>query len=178
MIYIDRSGMIIPALLAAALHDAGHLFALWIYDCPPLRIELVPAAVRIIRRGVSARENVTVTALSGPAVNLAFAFCAGLNYMLYRKSFTLYFTAVNAALGLFNLLPARGLDGGTVLYHIIEKRFSPYAAEAATKSVSLILAAAALVGGVYLYTKGRLNLSVFTAALYLIFCALCAGRER
>ena len=101
MIYIDRSGMIIPALLAAALHEAGHLFALWIYDCPPLRIELVPAAVRIIRRGVSARENVTVTALSGPAVNLAFAFCAGLNYMLYRKSFTLYFTAVNAALGLF-----------------------------------------------------------------------------
>ena len=177
MICIDRTGLMIPVLIAAAIHETGHLFTLWLYDCPPVRIDLVPAAVRIVRRGMATDENVIVTALAGPLINISFAFCAGLNWYLYKKTFVLYFAAANAALGLFNLLPASGLDGGTVLYTLLSKHISHFAAKTVVRAISIFLALAAAAAGVYLYSKERFNLSVFTAAIYLFFCALCENRE-
>ena len=175
MILVDKTGLFLPTVISAGIHEAGHLFALWAYDSPPARIDLILAGVRITKRN-SLSSNPVVCALSGPLINLAVSFCFWLNYIMYKKEYILTFAVINAALCFFNLIPAFGLDGGTVLISVLEKKI-PHLAVKITQIVSFLFAAAFLVLGVFLYRSGAFNFSVFIAAFYLMFCAVCMVRE-
>lgn len=177
VLYIDKTGLIMPTLLAAAIHEAGHLFALWAYECPPAAVDLIPAGVRITKRAGRAKENVYVCALSGPLLNLAVAVSSGLNFYLYNRTFVLYFAVINGMLCVFNLLPCLGLDGGTVLLNLLCRRLSPFAAQNIMRAISLLFVLLCITAVVGLYFRGIFNLSLLFAAFYLLLCAVCVVRE-
>ena len=110
---LDRWGVVPPFLLAASLHEAGHLAALSALGIPVYGIELraVGAVIRTELRG-EPREAWALAA--GPAVNLLLAASLWRPWPL--------FGLCNLSLGLWNLLPIPGRDGGRLLHLYIGNR--------------------------------------------------------
>ena len=103
---LDRQGITPPFLLAAALHEAGHLAALWALEIPIYGLELraTGAVIRAELRGAP-REAWALAA--GPAMNLLLALLAWRLWPI--------FGLCNLSLGLWNLLPLSGRDGAGLL---------------------------------------------------------------
>ncbi len=70
MLAFDRTGYALPLIFAVVMHEGGHLLVMWILDCPPKRVRLVPAAVEITTAFGCSRKKEIAVALAGPAVNL------------------------------------------------------------------------------------------------------------
>ena len=104
---LDPWGLVPAWLLAAAVHEAGHLAALRWLGIPVRGLELraTGAVIRAELRG-AAREGWALAA--GPAVNLLLA--AALPVPLWPR-----LRLCSLALGLWNLLPFPPLDGGRIL---------------------------------------------------------------
>lgn len=141
--YLDRQAVVPLALAACLLHELGHYAA----------IRLMGGDVRLIRlTAVGAEMNLMgplgywqegAAALAGPAVNLLLArlFCFWERGQL--------FAGLNLVLGIFNLLPVCGLDGGRALSCAVSLLAGPDTArrvgEWLTVAVSGVLMAAALL---------------------------------
>jgi len=86
---------------AAALHEAGHLLALWLTDTPLRAVTLRLWGARMQKAPTPARGAEALILLAGPCANLA-------GYIITRNP-------AHLALAACNLLPLRGLDGGETL---------------------------------------------------------------
>ena len=106
LLLLDRRGVAPPFLLAAALHEAGHLAALRALRIPVFALEL-GAAGAVIRAGLRGEPREARALAAGPAVNLLLAAC----FCSSRPLFAL----CNLSLGLWNLLPLPRRDGGALL---------------------------------------------------------------
>ena len=167
MIAFDRTGYILPLLFAVLMHEGGHLAAMWILDCAPKRVRLVPASVEITAKMTVSHKNEIAVALCGPLVNIILFITFGLNYLVYKRSLSLICCLINLLIAAFNLLPVRGLDGGTVLFTLISRK-NPEKAGLVMRIINLSLAAVFIVTAVCLCFKGRFNISLFITGLYLI----------
>lgn len=167
MIAFDRTGYILPLLFAVLMHEGGHLAAMWILDCAPKRVRLVPASVEITAKMTASHKNEIAVALCGPLVNIILFITFGLNYLVYKRSLSLICCLINLLIAAFNLLPVRGLDGGTVLFTLISRK-SPEKAGLVMRIINLSLAAVFIVTAVYLCFNGKFNISLFITGLYLI----------
>lgn len=107
MLFLDEEGLVLPFLLAAALHETGHLLVLHGFGIHPeaIRIGLCGA---VIPAAFPSYRAELLTVLAGPAVNLALV----LGFFRLWPSFF----AANAVLLLYNLLPIYPLDGGRLLF--------------------------------------------------------------
>ncbi len=172
MIAFDRTGYILPLLFAVLMHEGGHLAAMWILDCAPKRVRLVPASVEITAKMTVSHKNEIAVALCGPLVNIILFITFGLNYLVYKRSLSLICCLINLLIAAFNLLPVRGLDGGTVLFSLLTRRKTPEKAALTMRIINLSLAALALFAAVYLCFHGKVNISLFITALYLIVISI------
>ena len=142
------AGPVMPHVLVAALcHEAGHLAVLRWFRVPVEAIVVTPMGAVIsapLQEQLSyPRELLAV--LAGAAVNLLLAV------VFARVSGDYLFAGANFLLGVYNLLPIRGLDGGRALYLLAAWRSEPFAAQrlaavvnAVTLAVLLGLSAALL----------------------------------
>ncbi len=115
----DRSGLSGLFFLAIALHEGGHLLYMLLARLPLGEISLTPLGLILSLRPEchpAAGESLLLN-LSGCAANLAAAallpLCPGGGMAALRLS------AVNAALGILNLLPIPGLDGAQALEDLL-----------------------------------------------------------
>ena len=129
---LDPAGLCLPFLLAAALHEGGHLLCLRLCRVPlvRLRIGLLGA---VLETGARSRREELCCAAAGPAVNLALGLLLG--------RIAPVFAWLNLLLALWNLLPVFPLDGGRVLSALLPRAAA--AVEAAVLA-ALFLAAAVL----------------------------------
>lgn len=172
LLVIDRTGLVIPTLLAVLIHELGHLLAMWAAECQPKAIRLIPASVQIVRGFSKRRHGEIAVAVCGPAANLAF-FAVFLLIHSYSDSyFALKFSALNLILALYNLLPVNGLDGGTILKSVLCNRFEPYIADRIVRFTALGLGAVVLIAGIALTASGKFNLSAYIIAVYLIITSV------
>lgn len=167
MLAFDRTGFILPLLFAVLIHELGHLAAMWVLDCAPKRVRLVPAAVEITTKIGGGGKYEIIIALCGPAVNLLLFATLFVNYLAFNNDSYLTSGLINLLIGLFNLLPVTGLDGGTVLFNILCRKTEPSRAALIMRIINFSVAAAALIAAVTLCFKGQFNLSFFILALYL-----------
>lgn len=172
MLIFDRTGLIIPTLFAVIIHETGHLFAMWCLECQPKKIRLIPASVQIVRNFCFKKSGEIKIALMGPAFNVILFLVLFLNYLIFKNETVLTFGILNLVIGVFNLLPVSGLDGGIVLEHLLEKYFNPQKASYLVRLLTVFLAFSAFVIGVYLWVRESLNISVFIVALYLLLSAV------
>ena len=103
---LDRQGVTLPFLLAAGLHETGHLAVLWALEIPVYALEL-RASGAVIRAGLPGGPREARALAAGPAVNLLLA-------LLLWRVWPL-FGLCNLSLGLWNLLPLPGRDGAGLL---------------------------------------------------------------
>ena len=172
MLAFDRTGYALPLIFAVVMHEGGHLLAMWILDCSPKRVRLVPAAVEITTAFGCPRKKEIAVALAGPAVNLVLFFTLWFNFLAYKNDPVLVCALINLLVFAFNMLPVTGLDGGTVLFSLLTCKRTPEKAVLIMRIINLSLAAAVLFAAVYLCFHGKVNISLFITALYLIVISI------
>ncbi len=103
---LGRWALCLPFLLAAALHETGHLAALWLLDIPVCALELGTFGA-VIRADLSGCPREIPALAAGPCVNLLLAAVFWRSWPIFALS--------NLALGLGNLLPFPKRDGGRLV---------------------------------------------------------------
>lgn len=168
MLCFDKTGILLPTLLAVFLHECGHLFMMWILRCAPKQIKLIPASVQITSAFSGGYKNDILIALSGPIVNLLLFSVFYYNFTQYGNEFTGYFSAINLMLCIFNLLPIKGLDGGTVLLSLLCKFTDINKATVLLKCFTLFVAIVILIIAVMITIKDKPNITLFIMGVYLV----------
>lgn len=104
-VWLIDPAVLLWTLPAAALHELGHLGALWLVGGRVRGLRLSALGAELLLDGpLSYRQELPV-ALAGPMVSVAAA-------LLAAGSHRYLFAGLSLALGLFNLLPVYPLDGG------------------------------------------------------------------
>ena len=128
---VDRQRLLLPIMLAAALHECGHVLVLRLLGghIARFRITLFGAELRIRRSERLSYGREIAAVLAGPGVNLlcAYALARLAVYADWERGFML--AGIHAALALFNLLPLRTLDGGRSLYLLLSWMAEPVTAD-------------------------------------------------
>lgn len=172
MLATDRTGLVLPALFAVLMHEIGHLFAMWVLECAPKQIRLIPASVQITSSISKRYKNDIIVALVGPLVNFVLFFVLYFNYLAFKNELTLNYALLNLLIGVFNSLPVSGLDGGTILFSVLAKRMDLNKAIITLKIITLSVAAAIIITAVILTIKGTLNLSLYIIGIYLVIMSI------
>jgi len=172
MLAFDRTGLILPTFLAVLVHEFGHLFAMWMLDCEPKQIRLIPASIQVVSSFSKRYKNDIIVAVFGPLSNFVLFATLILNYFAFKNEMVLYYALLNLIIGIFNALPVMGLDGGTVLYSVLAKRGDSARAGLTVKIITLITAALIIIVAITLTVRGKFNLSFFIIGIYLFIICL------
>lgn len=172
MIAFDKTGLIVPTLFSVICHEAGHLFCMWAMGNTPKRIKLIPASVQITDSITSRYKTDNIVSLCGPLVNILLFLVFYINYSIWGNITTLIFAFLNLILGLFNLLPVKGLDGGRILHNIISQKRDIARADLILKFLGIIFSAILITLAVILHFKGKLNLSIYILGIYFLVLSL------
>ena len=120
VLYRDHSGLVRVGLLAALLHECGHVAA-WLAMTRTLPV--LSFSLRGIGLDASAarlsRRQTFLLALAGPLTNLLMCAAALGRMQLAASYWGYFFAAANLATGLFNLLPLGDLDGRRMLQSVL-----------------------------------------------------------
>ena len=172
MLLTDKTGFLLPALFAIIMHEIGHLFMMWLLECSPKRVKLIPASIQITTPFQKRYRNDLLIAIAGPAVNIVLFLTLYFNYLAFGNEITLYFALLNLVIAIFNLLPVNGLDGGTILYCVLAKFKGSDKAAVILRIITLILAILIIVTAVTLTFRGNFNLSFYIIGIYLLIMSL------
>ena len=121
LLYFDASGFLRLGLLAAFLHEGGHilLYCAFFHRFPVIEVTMTGFCMRLSGDSLSPGRRFWLAA-AGPAVNFALA---GLWALRLGRNMTIRgsaFWAANLLTGAFNLLPIPGLDGSRFVFLLIE----------------------------------------------------------
>ncbi len=117
---LGGSILVVEIMTAGLLHELGHLFVLRCFGRHVRCVEFCGVGVTILPESSCGAywEDVLVL-LFGPAVNLVFGsvclLCCGVTE----------YAMIHIGLGVFNLLPYRCLDGGSVLRALLRAKECP-----------------------------------------------------
>lgn len=188
MIFCDRGSLAVAVMLAAALHELGHVFAASALGIRIRELRLGFSGARLYpeEQCISYRKEIFLC-LAGPLVSLSvaaislgvpFAVCGDgeelsekIQSLLSGEQATaiafLGLIGIIALLqGILNLLPIESLDGGRVLYAVVSSQLGMRAADAIRKTLTCIAAVMLWLFSTYLLLRTGSGIGVF-------FCAIC-----
>ena len=116
VLYFFDDELLIPALIPAVIaHEAGHALFLRIGGARVRRMALDMKGLRMDYSGDISRMSEAAAILAGPFMGLLYAAVSARLGQLLERDFLLFSSGLSLALSLFNLIPARPLDGGRFL---------------------------------------------------------------
>jgi len=137
----DGNGIVLMAVIAAVVHEGGHIVACKLMRgrVERLTLSMVGAELKLDYPVVLSYGRENLVLLTGSIANLligAILFLLGA-YQI---------TCIMVALGIFNLLPVAPLDGGRVMFNVLSQHFGPAWATRGTLVVSAVVAG--ILGGI------------------------------
>ena len=166
LIAFDTSVYTLLTLTAAALHEAGHIFAAFFLHAGIEQITVYPfgADIRLDSRIRSHRTDFIISG-AGAVANLA----VGLPLVLAKTGGIcgMYFGVCNLSLAAMNLLPESHLDGGGMLRAVL---FSVCGEEKAARICRFVSFASLIIlwlAGSYILFYSASNPSLFLICIYL-----------
>lgn len=169
LLFGDDSGYAQIAVLAAAVHELGHVLAALLLH---MRLDSFSLGLLGARLGLSlplySYRSELLLSLSGPLINLVTGGAALYIYRAVRCDALLFFGVAGLFLAALNLLPVRGFDGGRIFTCLIAPRFGIYAAERVLGVLSFVCIWLLWGTSVYLMLRlgSSLALFVFSSALF------------
>ncbi len=177
MLYIDRSGLILPSITASLIHETGHIFWLFILKAPIEKISLKIGAAEIRGNFLISRKSEILMLFFGPFLNL-MTFALTLLFYPYLKSISLLnFALINLILGILNLLPIFSLDGGTILFLLLGSKLSATVSKIICLIVTFIILFALFVLGILVFLKTKTNPTLILLCIYLLFSILLSKNK-
>lgn len=149
-------------LLAALIHEAGHWIALMATNNGVLQLRLRGCCAHIVpyyRRLPGFRQELLILA-AGPLAGILFA--------LILKPLAPRLAKISLLLSIFNLLPVRGLDGGSMLRLIYAAAFNTEKM-LVPNAIGGIVAMLTLVAGIWSFFQKQPNIPLIGLAVFLIF---------
>lgn len=169
LIYFEGFIPFLILFLSCLLHEAGHLAAMLACKSRYRRIDILPMGALIVcPEGMSYRSEIAV-ALAGPAASALGCAAALAVFAAEGSAAALYAAVVGAVLCLFNLLPARKLDGGKALLNCLLARKEKDTAERICSAVSssVFVLLFALAAAVYFALDGNAGVMLMLTLLML-----------
>ena len=177
ILLLDTKEIAAAGLLAALVHEAGHL--LWMRIC---RIEIerlgfTLSGIHIQTKGVdlSGYREEAVLALAGPLMNLVVALFL---FSFPRTVFVERLILSNLAILGINILPIRALDGGSALEALLSMCMNRERAEKITFAVSVTCLVPLVFLGVLFVFRSRYNFTLLILSLFLVYNILLYSKER
>ncbi len=167
LLVTDKTGLMSASLLAVVLHEIGHL--IWMKKCrtAPKLVKMSLGGVLMVGSAFcTAKESISI-ALAGPIVNFLFTAVFYFFGVYFDNVLLAAFGVVQFLVGAINLLPVKGLDGGTVLTVLLEKYCKRNVA-LIVKLVSFCVSVGVLVLGIAVAVKNTSNPSLLLLGIYLI----------
>lgn len=162
---VSPAEAVLAVLMAAAIHEAGHLAALRLFGvrAEALRLSALGAELRVpgLERLSYGRE--LAATLAGPAANLLCALLLSTAARGFALDVLYLHAGAHALLGAFNLLPCTPLDGSRALYLVTAYFGGPMAGDAVSASVGLGCALVVLALALRLTLGGSGWLFLFAA---------------
>lgn len=156
---------------SSMLHELGHLAAFFYMGIPPLELHFEYSGIRLVpqNRLYSTGQEV-LSLVSGSIVNL---FCFFVLWALNLPVPAFF----HLALGIFNLLPLQGLDGGQLLRIVLEQCCGPRLGGLISIVISCIADFFLVLGGLILFRKTG-NFTLLLTVLYFFFLGFTTTKER
>ena len=172
----DKSTVFAASVLAAALHECGHLLAARLLHIPLRLLELDLMGARLYpASAIPSYRAEALLAAAGPLCSILLAMpflCTRIPFFVALRTATLSFA-------LFNLLPIDGFDGGRMLFSLFACRFGENGARRVlfASSYLSLLFLFALASCLLLRYGEDATLSVLSASLFAkLFLSLNAPR--
>jgi len=174
----DEEGVFFLFLAAAALHELGHVAAVYMAGghVRALCLDLFGGNMQVEAR-LSYPRELFVTA-AGPGLNLLAAYLASTAARVTPLGNTpagdaLYlFSGICVLLGGFNLLPVRPLDGGELLYTLTAWRADSERAERVCGIAGAAVSAVLIAAGIFILIKTKYNITMLAAGLFTLPAAV------
>lgn len=176
-LFLTHSYVSLAALIAAALHELGHIVAARI-----CRIELGELRLGIFGASLSSRvmlcsyKKEIALCLAGPLTNL-MSVLAAYPFLSAENKFGSLFIGASLFLGCLNLLPIYEFDGGRILFCILTSRLSLSSASAIIKGTSFVLIFILWSLSVYLLLRLSSSISLFVFSLSLFSRVFLSTKE-
>lgn len=170
LLLADTGGILPWALLACALHEAGHAGAIHLLGGRVSRLELTAwgAAMTPFRRRLFSYGEEVMIALAGPAASLTLAVLTSLWARQWGRETAHLLAGLHFMIGVFNLLPAYPMDGGRILEAILCPLLGPAGSERLcallSRGIGMVLAPLGMLAAV----QSGGNLTLLAAALWLM----------
>ena len=168
LVLADKTGMLSNSLLSVVFHETGHFVALKLLCVGFTKIEFSLATVRITTREILGPCKSAIVAFCGPAINMILSF-----FVLCPQLNLKHFGAVNIVMFIFNMLPIKGLDGGDVLFGML----NAIGIKGATKvmgCISILVTVLIIVAGCALIYLTHQNVTLLLVGIYLFILSFNA----
>ncbi|UZW12676.1 M50 family metallopeptidase [Clostridium pasteurianum] len=170
LIFIGFNGNLITAFIMVIFHEFTHYFVARYFGFKSGNVEILPfGAVLTVNdfEEASFKEDLIIS-LSGPIFNLVLAVIFYIVYLYFHNTIINSLFLTNAALGVFNLVPALPLDGGRIFRNLMARKIRYRLANFIIIIVSICIGSAFMLYYIYCFFRGQMNLSFGIIALYII----------
>ena len=174
LLLFDRSGFCLMTVLAALLHECGHLLAARLLRIPwkSLRMDFMGARLEVSGRLLSYGEEWLLSA-AGPFSSFVFAALGAALWSI--SELAVLFSCASLLLGLLNLLPIRTFDGGRMLECFLSRFCEERAVHGIMRFCSFLFLFLIWSGAIYFLLRAGdgLSLLFFSMSLFVHFFEAC-----
>lgn len=176
MLITDESGICALALFCCFIHETGHIICLKLLGEAPSKIVLSFYGIKIERLPsvFHGRKKEMLIYFSGPLANfitaLIFILVSAANAKLK------IWAEISLAVGIFNIIPCRPLDGGNILFSALCGMAETEKAEKISLIISICVITPMLFCGALL-ALGNGNFTLIATSLYLLFAGIFDKNE-
>ena len=178
MLFIDKTGLMLPTVIAIISHETGHIIAMSFFKSKPESVTLKVGTVGISGRFFLNAKNEIIMLLAGSLFNIILFFMFFLLYLFLGRIIILNFALVMLVTGAFNILPVIGLDGGEILKIALGRYFKVSVVNVVLTGVSLITILFIISLGFFVLADTKSNISLILMALYLFLGILLSKKQK
>lgn len=162
---LDTTGIGTLSVMCSGLHELSHIVTSFILGSPPRELSFEFSGVRLVKSPLSSGKELLVL-IAGSGFNFILAL---LDFWLCGGGISLFFL-VNMSIGLINIIPVKGFDGGEIVLILLSFIFPIEKSERVFYILENIFIISILAGAVFFYLRGIVNISVAVLCVYMIFC--------
>ncbi len=168
MLITDRTMLFAAILLAATIHECGHLLAARLLGLPlrEMKLDLLGARLEL-SGGLLSFSDEWLLCAAGPMFSLLLS--AILSPLWKWSDFAVLLSCSSLLLGILNLLPIRSFDGGRMLDAFLSARFGTATGDRVLRLTSLLFLFLIWALAVYCLLRAGDGLSLLCFSMSLFF---------